>query len=78
MLFRSPDGNTLPSKYPVMKAMLKDLGMKAECIDACENNYMLYWKTKADLTVCSQCQTPRYKVKEGKWGRKKQKRREKY
>lgn len=65
-----PDGNTLPSKYPVMKAMLKDLGMKAECIDACENNCMLYWKTKADLTVCSQCQTPRYKVKEGKMGKK--------
>ncbi|KAF9618781.1 hypothetical protein IFM89_002649 [Coptis chinensis] len=65
-----PEGNTLPSKYPVIKAMLKDLGMKAKCIDACENNCMLYWKTEADLTIFPQCETPRYKVKEGEMGKK--------
>ena len=60
-----PKGNTLPETYPVMKEMLKDLGMKATCIHACENNCILYWKTKKDLTECPECQAPRYKVKGG-------------
>lgn len=65
-----PKGNTLPEKYPVMKGILKDLGMKATCIHACENNCILYWKTNKDLTECPECKAPRFKVNEGSKGRK--------
>ncbi|KAF9589464.1 hypothetical protein IFM89_024027 [Coptis chinensis] len=65
-----PKGNTLPKKYPVMKEMLKDLGMKATCIHACENNCILYWKKNKDLIECPEFQAPRFKVKEGSKGKK--------
>lgn len=64
-----PKGNTLPVKYPVMKQMLKDLGMKANCIHACENNCMLYWKLDENLMECRHCNKPRYKVIAGKGGK---------
>ena len=64
-----PKGNTLPVKYPVMKQMLKDLGMKANCIHACENNCMLYWKLDENLMECRHCKKPRYKVTAGKGGK---------
>ncbi|KAL6584302.1 hypothetical protein OROMI_003591 [Orobanche minor] len=65
-----PKGNILPEKYSVMKGILKDLGMKATCIHACENNCILYWKTNKDLTECPECKAPRFKVNEGSKGRK--------
>jgi hypothetical protein len=61
-----PKENTLPETYPVMKQMLKDLGMKAESIHACENNCILYWKENENAMECPQCKEPRYRVKEGK------------
>lgn len=61
-----PKGKTLPNKYPAMKQMLRDLGMKVKYIHACKNNCMLYWKEYADATECPQCQIPRFKVKEQK------------
>ena len=44
-----PKGNTLPDKYPRMKNMIKDLGMKATFIHACINNCVLFWKENADF-----------------------------
>ena len=47
-----PKENTLPEKYPQMKRMMTDLGMKANYIHACENNCILYWKENEDLEEC--------------------------
>ncbi|KAF9609465.1 hypothetical protein IFM89_016464 [Coptis chinensis] len=46
-----PKENTLPEKWPVMKKMLTDLGMKAKRIDACENNCILHYGTKKNLMI---------------------------
>ncbi|KAL6581305.1 hypothetical protein OROMI_007228 [Orobanche minor] len=43
-----PEGNTFPAKYPVMKEMLKDMGMKAENIHACVNHCVLFRKDLKD------------------------------
>ena len=43
-----PKDNTLPEKYPHMKRMMKDLGMKANFIHACVNNCVLYWNDNED------------------------------
>ncbi|PIA27802.1 hypothetical protein AQUCO_07500017v1 [Aquilegia coerulea] len=61
-----PEGNTFPEKYPTMKAMLKDLGMKTNRIHACENNCILYYKNFENATECSQCTEPRFKEKDGR------------
>ncbi|PIA40727.1 hypothetical protein AQUCO_02400060v1 [Aquilegia coerulea] len=68
-----PKGNTLPEKYPEMKAMLKDLGMKARCIHACVNNCILYFKKHENAEKCPQCTEERYDTKEGKAGKKQSK-----
>lgn len=46
-----------------MKQMLKDLGMKVECIHACENDCILFWKEYNDALECPRCHTSRFKVK---------------
>ena len=57
-----PRENTLPEKYPYMKSMMKDLGMKAKFIHACSNNCILYWKKNEDKDQCPQCGEPRYAI----------------
>ncbi|XP_026392065.1 uncharacterized protein LOC113287504 [Papaver somniferum] len=63
-----PKGNTFPAKYPTMKSMLIDLGMKAESIHACPNHCVLYRKENEKETVCPNCGASRYVVKQGKYG----------
>lgn len=46
-----------------MKKMLKDLGMKVNCIHACENDCILFWKENANAFECPYCHTSRFKVK---------------
>lgn len=58
-----PKGNTLPHKYSTMKQMMRNLGTKAKCIHACENNYMLYWKEYAYVTWCLNVRRPNLKLK---------------
>lgn len=64
-----PKGNTLPDKYPQMKSMIKDLGMKTNFIHACINNCLLYWKDNKDKEQCPQCGASRYLVRTKKGGR---------
>jgi hypothetical protein len=55
---------------PVKHNMLKDLyqfkkivsGLRINCekIDACEKNYMLFWKEHKDDTECMHCDRSRY------------------
>ena len=66
-----PEENTLPNKYPTMKKMLKDLGMKVKCIHACINDCMLFWKENANIIVCPHCNTSRFKDKTNALGVKK-------
>lgn len=61
-----PKENTIPEKYLTMKQMLKDLGMKVECIHACENDCILFWKEYNDALECPRCHTSRFKVKKSR------------
>lgn len=63
-----PKGNTFPEKYPVMKEMLKDMGMRAVNIHACINHCVLFRKELKDERECPSCGATRFKFKEGKDG----------
>lgn len=63
----------MPVKYSVLKEMLKDLGLKVEHVDVCENNCIFYRKEYEYATKCPYCKSPRYKVKSRKDGRKESK-----
>lgn len=39
-----PKGNTLPTRYPDMKKMIKQVEMNYKTYDACTNDCILYWK----------------------------------
>ena len=58
-----PKENTLPEKYPQMKSMMKDLGMKANFIHAFVNNCVLCWGCNEDKEQCPQCGELRYAVR---------------
>ncbi|XP_026439681.1 uncharacterized protein LOC113338483 [Papaver somniferum] len=55
-----PEGNTLPSKFPDIKKIIKELGMDYVTYDACVNDCVLYWKGNSSLVKCPVCQEPRY------------------
>ena len=57
-----PEGNTLPSKYPDVKKIIKQLGMNYITYDACINDCILYWKDNANKVSCPNCSKPRYKT----------------
>ncbi|XP_026383938.1 uncharacterized protein LOC113279457 [Papaver somniferum] len=63
-----PEGNTFPIKYPIMKEMLKDMGMKADNIHACINHCVLFLKDLKDEIECPSCGASRYKFRQGKDG----------
>ncbi|XP_026428097.1 uncharacterized protein LOC113323968 [Papaver somniferum] len=47
-----PEGNTLPSKFPDIKKIIKELGMDYVTYDACINDCVLYWKDNSSLVKC--------------------------
>ncbi|XP_026396520.1 uncharacterized protein LOC113291169 [Papaver somniferum] len=55
-----PEGNTLPSKFPDIKKIIKELGLDYVTYDACINDCVLYWKDNSSLVKCPVCQEPRY------------------
>ncbi|XP_026377980.1 uncharacterized protein LOC113272345 [Papaver somniferum] len=63
-----PKPNKFPKNYDAMRSMLKDLGMKAKAIHACENHCILYYKDNEDLIECPVCKTLRFKLKATKDG----------
>ncbi|XP_026428672.1 uncharacterized protein LOC113324575 [Papaver somniferum] len=63
-----PKPNKLPKNYDAMRSMLKDLGMKAKAIHACENHCILYYEENEDLIECLVCKTVRFKLKATKDG----------
>lgn len=46
--FVLPSPHTLPETYQTVKNMVRRLHLKYEKIDACENDYMLFYKEYAD------------------------------
>ena len=54
------EGNTLPTKNPDMKKMIKQVGMKYKIYDACINDCILYWKDDANKVSCPNCKESRY------------------
>ncbi|XP_026450660.1 uncharacterized protein LOC113350752 [Papaver somniferum] len=56
-----PEGNTLPSKFPDIKKIIKEMGMDYVTYDACINDCVLYWKDNSSLVKCPVCQEPRLK-----------------
>ncbi|XP_074360755.1 uncharacterized protein LOC141701007 [Apium graveolens] len=56
-----PDKHTLPKKYSEVKNMVIGLNMGYEKIDACENDCMLFYKTRTDKLKCDICGADIYK-----------------
>ncbi|GJY04667.1 zinc finger, CCHC-type containing protein [Tanacetum coccineum] len=56
-----PHLTSLPSSVSEAKKLTKDLGLGYEKIDACPNDYMIYWDTRKDQTSCHVCKASRYK-----------------
>jgi hypothetical protein len=46
-----PEFNTLPKSYDKAKSILKELGIGYESIHVCYNNYVLFRKQYAKLTI---------------------------
>ncbi|XP_026397035.1 uncharacterized protein LOC113291755 [Papaver somniferum] len=63
-----PEPNKLTKNYDAMRSMLKDLGMKAKVIHACENHCILYYEENEDFIECPVCKTLRFKLKATKDG----------
>lgn len=59
-----PEGETLPNSLRESQKIIEGLGLKYEKIDACPNDYMLFWKEKAKDEECSICHASRWKVEE--------------
>ncbi|KAL8090867.1 hypothetical protein AgCh_040077 [Apium graveolens] len=56
-----PNDHKLPSTYYDVKKMTSALNMGYEKIDACGNDFMLFYKENSKKTHCDICNTSRYK-----------------
>lgn len=63
-LQRQAYGSTIPDSYYEAKKLIKDLGLDYIKIDACQNDCILYWKEKENLTKCPTCGLSRWKSDE--------------
>ncbi|XXG48068.1 hypothetical protein AAC387_Pa02g2605 [Persea americana] len=61
-----PVDNLVPYSIYAAKKILRDLGLGYEHIDACHNDYALFWKENIDLEKCPVCRESRYKLNDGK------------
>ncbi|KAG9458709.1 hypothetical protein H6P81_003217 [Aristolochia fimbriata] len=55
-----PTGETLPRNYYEAKMLLRKLGFFYEKIDACKNDFILFWKQHEKDEKFPQCHEPRY------------------
>ncbi|XP_073219685.1 uncharacterized protein [Cicer arietinum] len=51
----------IPNTFNKTKGMIKDLGLDYKKINACPNDYMIYWKNYENETSCHVCGAPRWK-----------------
>ena len=59
--FLLPSSNILPRTYRGLHAIMKDIGMDYQTIDACPNDHIIYYGQHASKTECLQCLISRYR-----------------
>jgi hypothetical protein len=52
----------LPLTYRGLHAIMKDIGMDYQTIDACPNDHIIYYGQHAPKIECSQCLISRYRT----------------
>jgi hypothetical protein len=57
-----PSPNTLPCTYQELSAILKEIGMEYQAIDACPNDHIIYYGQYASESNFPQCQINRYRT----------------
>jgi hypothetical protein len=60
--FLLPSSNILPRTYQGLHAIMKDIGMDYQTIDACPNDHIIYYGQRALKIECSQCLISRYRT----------------
>jgi hypothetical protein len=60
--FLLPSSNILPHTYQDLHAIMKDIGMDYQTIDACPNDHIIYYGQHASKTECPQCFIGRYRT----------------
>jgi hypothetical protein len=57
-----PSSNILPRTYRGLHAIMKDIGMDYQTIDACPNDHIIYYGQHASKIECLQCLISRYRT----------------
>ena len=57
-----PPSNILPRSYRELSAIMKDIGMEYQIIDACPNDHIIYHKQHEFATECPECHISRYRI----------------
>ncbi|KAI9072042.1 hypothetical protein K1719_045994 [Acacia pycnantha] len=52
----------IPKTFYKAKKIIDKLGLTYEKIDACSNNYMLYWGHDTSRETCNRCHTSRFRT----------------
>jgi hypothetical protein len=60
--FLLPSSNVLPRTYRGLHAIMKDIGMDYQTINACPNEHIVYYGQYASKTECLQCLVSRYRT----------------
>jgi hypothetical protein len=60
--FLLPSSNILPYTYRGLHAIMKDIGMDYQTIDARPNDHIIYYGQHASKTECPQCLISRYRT----------------
>ena len=60
--FLLPSSNILPCTYRGLHAIMKDIGIDYQTIDACSNDHIIYYGQHASKTECPQCLISRYRT----------------
>jgi hypothetical protein len=57
-----PSSNILPRTYRDLHAIMKDIGMEYQSIDACLDDHIIYYGQHASKTECPVCGISRYRT----------------
>jgi len=60
--FLLPSSNILPRTYRGLHAIMKDIGMDDQTINACHNDHIIYYVQHASKIECLQCLINRYQT----------------
>jgi hypothetical protein len=58
--FLLPSSNILPHTYRDLHAIMKDIGIEYQSIDACNDDHIIYYGHHASKTKCLVCGISRY------------------